>query len=224
MKLHKLDSFIKEKLDTQRISPSANLWNALETKMDTNKSKRRSRKLAYRSIALLLLIVGLGGFFLFQFPKPNLLNTQEIGYETPSTTEEPSQLQNEKPLPIPFKRKPIQQSLFFKESENLIVFNLQPKVSNTDFELISHPTLPVVFVSKVSQDSLLNIETDTLIQLAYAQLLLTLTEDSRRKKNALDLLQNIEDELISETFLKQKVLAILKNSYKKINVAQNEIK
>ena len=223
MKLNKLDSFIKEKLDTQRISPSTNLWNALETKLDTNKSKRRYRKLACRSVALLLLIVGLGGFFLLQSPKPNLMNTQEISYETPSTTEEPTRLQNEKPLLTPFKRKPIQQSLFFKASENLIVFNIRPKVSNTDFELISHPTLSIVFVSKVSQDSLLNIETDTLIQLAYAQVLLTSTEDSRRKENALALLHNIEDELMSETFLKQKVLVILKNSYKKINVAQNEI-
>ena len=225
MEKHKIDSFIKEKLEEKRILPSEKLWESLEKKLDRNRSKRKLRAFIFGAAAVFTLLVGLGSLFLFQKPQRNPIEKKQVFTPLDSTL-----VKN--PLNINFPEKP-SDSYFSKKTSklaslktirprNMVSFKIHPNRSLVNLKPITTPFETGYTHVELNQDSLLDLETEELIRIAYAKLDKYEKEKSRKREEALSLLFSIEQELNTDTYLKQKVIEIIKNSYSKINIAQNE--
>ena len=169
--------------------------------------------------------MGLGSLFLFQKPQRNPIEKKQVFTPLDSTL-----VQN--PLNINFPEKP-SDSYFSKKTSklaslktirprNMVSFKIHPNRSLVNLKPITTPFETGYTHVELNQDSLLDLETEELIRIAYAKLDQYEKEKSRKREEALSLLFSIEQELNTDTYLKQKVIEIIKNSYSKINIAQNE--
>ncbi len=225
MEKHKIDSFIKEKLEEKRILPSEKLWESLEKKLDSNRSKRKLRTFIFRATAVFTLLVGLGSLFLFQKPQLNPIEKKQVFTPLDSTpVENPSKINFPvNPSGSDSSKKIIKlASLKTIRPRNMVSFKIHPNRSLVNLKPITTPFETGYTHVELNQDSLLDLETEELIRIAYAKLDQYEKEKSRKREEALSLLFSIEQELNTDTYLKQKVIEIIKNSYSKINIAQNE--
>lgn len=74
----------------------------------------------------------------------------------------------------------------------------------------------------IEKDSLLQLETETLLELASQKLHNFQLKDSIRKLKGLELLIEAEAELYSEYQLKTKIIDFIRNGYSKLSIASYE--
>lgn len=232
MKKHKIDSLIKEKLESQRVTPTPELWDTLSTRLAKDQSKIRSKKIIWSTAAIFVLALGTAAFFTIQ--KSSLLefqNTEGVSFESPSSKEilneldnKPFVLEEETVLPKTESIKKLRREtvLTFTEKQAIIPFIVRPNFDEKIVQIELKDKLNDKVWSASLEENLLNLEIDSLMNLAFEHLEINKSEEARRKKQALNLLRSVEEELNSEIYFKRKVLDILKSSYSRANVAQNE--
>jgi hypothetical protein len=222
MKASKTEPFLKAKLEARKITPSPEIWEELEKKL---LQKKKSKLIILRYAAIAILILGSVSYF-YQ-GAPNGLQPSDPSKKIVFEAIEPLEQDNSHPeiketsefvtIPKQFQlTAPLKKGL-----QPFLIQNKQIRIT-TDFSKIKVPEIALKKESQLLNDSLLSLETDELIRLAFDALKKNKSEAARQKERALALLLEIEDELISETSLKHRVFDILKNSYSKIKVATNE--
>ena len=232
MKKHKIDSLIKEKLESQRVTPTPELWDTLSTRLAKYQSKIRSKKIIWSTAAIFVLALGTAAFFTIQ--KSSLLefqNTEGVSFESPSSKEilneldnKPFVLEEETVLPKTESINKLRREtvLTFTEKQAIIPFIVRPNFDEKIVQIELKDKLNDKVWSASLEENLLNLEIDSLMNLAFEHLEINKSEEAMRKKQALNLLRSVEEELNSEIYFKRKVLDILKSSYSRANVAQNE--
>lgn len=227
MKKHKIDSFIKKQLEAQTTPPSADLWKSISTQLDNDKVKKRNRKIGWSIAALFILTLGLGSFFKIQRKAPIQLQIDEtVTYESkpiidlenkPFVLEEKAVLPQTRNLVRPRGMTPLLLS-----HQSIIRLDVSPSASTINTRDLIKNKADGNDWSSALEEHLLNLEIDSLMDLAFEQLRKNNTEEVRIKKQALELLHSLEDELNAEIFVKHQVLDILKKSYTKTDIALNE--
>jgi len=227
MKKHKIDSFIKKQLEAQTTPPSADLWKSISTQLDNDKVKKRNKKIGWSIAALFILTLGLGSFFKIQRKAPIQLQIDEtVTYESkpiidlenkPFVLEEKAVLPQTRNLVRPRGMTPLLLS-----HQSIIRFEVSPSASTINTRDLINNKADGNDWSSALEEHLLNLEIDSLMDLAFEQLRKNNTEEVRIKKQELELLHSLEDELNAEIFVKHKVLDILKKSYTKTDIALNE--
>ena len=76
----------------------------------------------------------------------------------------------------------------------------------------------------IFQDSLLQLETEALLEIAYENLKTSKLKNKIQKIKALELLVSVEEEIYSEIQLKTKIIDFIRSGYSKVSVATNENK
>lgn len=230
MKKHKVDLIIKEKLESQQIKPSAELWESIADKLEEQQEKTTYRMQKWGVAAVVVIALGLGIFFNMQTTSMPILENEEITFEEPlkkATQNSPDPkplIQEENPL-IPkkeFNALRQESPLYFIEFKNITPFQVVPSANHSAIQVALEAKANKIDWSTSLEDSLLDLEVDSLMNLALNQLKLNKTENARRKELALSLLLAVEDELNSEILFKYKVLDIIKSSYSKVNIVLNE--
>ena len=223
MKASKTEQHFKATLENRRITPSSKTWEQL----DENLTHKKGSKLFYiQTAAVVLILIGCVAFFI-QFSSNTLQSIpldEKVVFEKTQPIQPvatPPSITKEiitDPFPKQFVLNP-------PTKRKLVPFEQQFKqaIVVTDFSKIK---LPEIIIKNpefaLPNDSLIDLEADQLIIMAMAVLRKNKSETARQKEQALTLLLEIEDELISETFLKNRVFDILKSSYSKVKVAANE--
>ncbi|MDG1762468.1 MAG: hypothetical protein P8H38_04345 [Flavobacteriaceae bacterium] len=222
MKKHRIDLIVKEKLENQHIKPSDSLWESITDKLEQNQVKSRGQKQKWSIAAAFVITLGLGTFFYTQ-PPIEIQTNEEVTFDQfrENILEKPSS----EPKPIVNVETPHRQvssPLEFNAAQNLIPFQIIPFSSHVSIQAGLEARINKMNWSSGLEQSLLDLEVDSLMNLAMNHLKSNNTENARRKELALSLLLSVEDELNSEVLFKYKVLDILKSSYSKINVVLNE--
>jgi hypothetical protein len=118
-------------------------------------------------------------------------------------------------------RSPLQ-PLFFKGAQTIQKLPLPSPISR----LRSHhiPRITTVFIGAppISEDSLLSLEADELIQIAMEQIKQQQGATALQQQKALELLVAIEEELLLETYLKNRIITLIKNGYSKVKLSMDD--
>ena len=69
---------------------------------------------------------------------------------------------------------------------------------------------------------MLSLEADELIQIAMEQIKQQQGATALQQQKALELLVAIEKELLSETYLKNRIITLIKNGYSKVKISMDD--
>ncbi len=217
MKKHKLESQFKEKLALRRIDPSPEVWEQLDRTLQL----KNKRKLLY-GYALVGVVLVLLGWNLFYENSSftTLPNTEQPLVEEENFIKiipsEPSRINN----PTRETKQPLSVG-YIPQSKALQSFDINTIIPS----LAQLNPLPIPLVKQDEQisDSLLQLETEALLQLAYKNIRVARNKQSKQQLKALELLIAVETELYSEIQLKTKIIDFIRGSYTKVSMNSNEI-
>lgn len=223
MKAKKVDHIINAALASRRLEPSPELWEQLEHQLLKPATPFKKQRY-FRYAALLILLFGLSSVFYFWEAnlsiavKPATTVVQETAPEPQPPS--PEIIFEETQNTVAY-RSPLQ-PLFYKEAQTIQKLPLPSPISR----LRSHhiPRIATVFIGAppISEDSLLSLEADELIQIAMEQIKQQQGAIALRQQKALELLVAIEEELLSETYLKNRIITLIKNGYSKVKVSMED--
>lgn len=218
MKKHKLESQFKEKLALRRMHPSPEVWEQIDTALQA-KEKRGRLVFWYSLTAMVLVLLGLSLYF------ENSSFTTLPNTELPVVKEEkPNKIIPTAPTSID---NPSREALrpvsvaFNPQNTTINAFDLTPTVASLT-QLTPLP-MPLAAKDESIRDSLLQLETEALLEMAYKNIQIARDKKARQRLNALELLIAVEEELYSEIQLKTRIIDFIRDGYTKVSMNSNEI-
>jgi len=220
MKEHKVEKQIKALLESRNMSPSKRVWEQIEGQLPSKPfNKRKIYALSLSIAGVLLLFIGLR----FSFQKRTVENL--IPTPLPVVTQPaPLKKQSESQESVAENTREIQSTLQLPFKSSGIAFSFVPTITplhSSHFNRLSVPSSPK---KMIFQDSLLQLETEALLEIAYENLKTSKLKNKIQKIKALELLVSVEEEIYSEIQLKTKIIDFIRSGYSKVSVATNENK
>lgn len=216
MKKYTVEADFKKKLESRNIKPSKKVWKQLDAQLtDERPQGKRSFVYWYSIASLFIVLLGLSFYF-------NQLAQRTDTIIQPSVVIQPLPKLEKPPLNkiVPEKKRiaQIPLRLSFK-SKDVVLGNIADIPLTTSIEI---KQLSITNKNSAYRDSLLQLETDALLEIAYQNLKTAKIKDASKKRKALELLLAVEEELYSEIQLKSKIIDFIQNSYSKATLASNE--
>lgn len=219
MKKHNLESQFKEKLALRRIDPSPEIWEQLDHTLQL-KNRRRKLMFWYSLTAVVIVLLGLSLFFenssFTALPNAKQPVVEEESFikvipQEPTSIDTTSR-EAHQPLSVAFNTQKINIETFF---------DLTPTVHS--LAQLNPLPIPIVAHDEQIRDSLLQLETEALLQLAYKNIRTARNKKTRQQLKALELLIAVEEEIYSEIQLKTKIIDFIRGGYTKVSMTSNEI-
>lgn len=214
MKKLKFERYSRTILEARSIKPSARVWNELSDTLQTIPVKRR-RPHFWPAAGLYLCFLGL-----------------HIYFQSTFDTRQPILIEPEFHSPV--IKETIFKTTLTKRRDLVVVLKLpfdpiKNELTPTSLSSLQGKTVDSGFLRNLStrlvsieKDSLLQLETETLLELASQKLHNFQLKDSIRKLKGLELLIEAEAELYSEYQLKTKIIDFIRNGYSKLSIASYE--
>ena len=218
MKKHNLESQFKEKLALRRIDPSPEVWEQLDHTLQL-KNRRRKLMFWYSLTAVVIVLLGLSLFF------ENSSFTALPNAKQPVVEEESFiKVIPQEPTSIDTTSREAHQPLsvaFNPQKINIETFDMTSTVHS--LAQLNPLPIPVVANNEQIRDSLLQLEMEALLQLAYKNIRTARNKKTRQQLKALELLIAVEEEIYSEIQLKTKIIDFIRGGYTKVSMTSNEI-
>lgn len=231
MKKQSIDSTIKQKLEDTQLSPSTGSWEKLSAQLDKDQARVPYRKIGWSIAALFFLILRLLSYYTLQKNTLILAPTQEtITHESIHNTEEwiepdtkSYDLEEKAVLPQQRQIKPGGETpLLSLTTRKVIQFETNPPTALLDMGIVLRIKLESDSWIASIKEQHLDLEIDSLMELAFDRLKESNSVAARRKETVLRLLDAVENELNHELFLKHKVLRVLKGNNQNTDIVLND--